>query len=90
MDNGIFTNISNENLKKFENQIFAKTNYSNLYLDEYSCYVQCYWIFKDECYYIIIDGLTCYYIDKYHTSGLAVENVEISSNALLIQSKLFI
>ena len=87
MDNGIFTNVSNENFKNVENQIFAKTNYSNLYLDEYSCYVQCYWIFKDKCYYIIIDGLTCYFINKYHTTGLGDGNVEISSNALLIQSK---
>ena len=66
--------------------IFATSNFSNLHMDNYSCYAKCKWEYNYRCNYIIIDGNTCYFASNTHLFGLKNGSVEYSENATLVTS----
>ena len=76
---GNWSNVNNSN-------IFSTSNFSNLYMDKYSCYAKCKWKYNYRCNYIIIDGNTCYFASNTHLSGLMNNSVEFSENAILVKS----
>ena len=75
-------NWSNANISN----IFAALNFSNLYMDNYSCHAECKWKYNHRCNYMIIDGNTCYFACNTHLSGLKNASVEFSENASLVKS----
>ena len=76
---GNWSNVNNSN-------IFSTSNFSNLYMDKYSCYAKCKWKYNYRCTYIIIDGNTCYFASNTHLSGLMNNSVKFSENATLVKS----
>ena len=76
---GNWSNVNNSNL-------FSTSNFSNLYMDKYSCYAKCKWTYNYRCNYIIVDGNICYFASNTHLSGLKNGSVEYSENATLVTS----
>ena len=76
---GNWSNVNNSN-------IFSTSNFSNLYMDKYSCYAKCKWAYNYRCNYIIIDGNTCYFASNTHLSGLMNNSDKFSENAILVKS----
>ena len=70
-----------------KSNIFATSNFSNLYMDNYSCHAKCKWKYNYRCNYMIIDKNTCYFACNTHLSGLKNGSVEYSENATLVTSK---
>ena len=75
-------NWSNANISN----IFAALNFSNLYMDNYSCHAECKWKYNHRCNYMIIDGTTCYFACNTHLSGLKKGSAEFSEKATLVKS----
>ena len=76
------------NWSNFDNsKIFAKSTFSTLPMDKYSCYAECKWLHNYRCNYLIFDNLSCYFLSDTHSSGLMNETVQLSENAVMIKSK---
>ena len=70
-----------------ESKIFAKSTFSTLPMDQYTCYAECKWVHNYRCNYIIFDHFSCYILSDTHSSGLKDEIVQLSENAFMIKSK---
>ena len=76
---GSWSNVNKSN-------IFATSNFSNLYMDNFSCHAKCKWTYNYRCNYMIIDGNTCYFACNTHLSGFKNSSVAFSENASLVKS----
>ena len=76
---GSWSNVNKSN-------IFATSNFSNLYMDNFSCHAKCKWTYNYRCNYMIIDGNTCYFACNTHLSGFKNSSVAFSENASLVKN----
>ena len=77
-----------ENWSNFDqSKIFAKSTFSTLPMDKYTCYAECKWVHNYRCNYLIFDNLSCYFVSDAHSSGLKNESIHLAQNAVLIKSK---
>ena len=83
--------IEVENWSDFhDSKIFAKSTFSTLPMDKYTCYAECIWLHNYRCNYLIFDNFSCYFLSDTHLSGLKNETVQLSENAVMIKSKQFL